>query len=82
MMYQTGFKYELPADSSSVTAAAPGAFGSPQSMSSSTTTPTTSGGVVSPYLRTVSPESTGTGYHAEANHVHSGYVSELHGWKQ
>lgn len=91
--YQTGFKHELPAETST-TAAGPDRTANPHhSMVSSTNLST-----VSPILSTtsldyragsmgqgttngfyVSPQSTGTGYHAAESNGHDGHVSELQG---
>lgn len=77
-MYQTGFKYELPADASSGVVAA-----SAVSPSLSTVSPdhhnAGSPGSTGCYVLPQSTGNTGTGYYGEGNTGHSGHISELHG---
>lgn len=74
-MYQTGFKYELPADTNSGVAAAA------VSPNLSTVSPDHNAGSPGSTGFYVSPQSTGTGtgYYGEGNTGHSVHISELHG---
>lgn len=75
-MYQSGFKYELPADSSG--GVPPAAASVSPNLSTVSPDPSNTGGSTGFY---VSPQSTGTGmgYHDGAENGHNGHISELHG---